>query len=62
MESVDSQLIGEIFKEDLDGYVCEVALDVGYHLEGEDYNNGLPKARLALEDVDCGWKKLCKWG
>lgn len=51
MEGVDSQLIGEIFKDELDGYVCEVALAVGYHLQGEDYNNGLPKARLALEDV-----------
>ena len=51
MEGVDSQLIGDIFKEELDGYVCEVALAMGYHLDGEDYNNGLPKARRALEDV-----------
>jgi nitroreductase/dihydropteridine reductase len=51
MEGVDSELIGEIFKEELDGFVCETALALGYHLEGEDYNNGLPKARLALENV-----------
>lgn len=51
MEGVDSKLIGEVFKEELDGYVCEVALAMGYHLEGEDYNNGRPKARLAMDDV-----------
>ncbi len=51
MEGVDSELIGEIFKEELNGFVCEVAMALGYHLEGEDYNSGLPKARLALEDV-----------
>ena len=51
MEGVDSELIGEIFKEELGGFVCEVALALGYHLEGEDFNNGLPKARLAMEDV-----------
>ena len=51
MEGVDSELIGEIFKEELGGYVCDVALAMGYHLDGGDYNHGLPKARLALEDV-----------
>lgn len=51
MEGVDSELIGEIFKDELDGYVCEVALAIGYHQDGEDYNHGLPKSRLAIEDV-----------
>jgi nitroreductase/dihydropteridine reductase len=51
MEGVDSEMIGEIFEEELDGYVCEVALALGYHLDGGDYNNGLPKARLPLEEV-----------
>ena len=51
MEGIDTELIGEIFKPELDGYVCEVALALGYHLEGEDYNYGQPKARLDLEDV-----------
>lgn len=51
MEGVDAELIGEIFKDELDGYECSFALAMGYHLEGEDYNNGLPKARLALDDV-----------
>lgn len=51
MEGVDSALIGEAFKEELDGFVCEAALAIGYHLEGEDYNHGLPKARMAIEDI-----------
>jgi len=51
MEGVDSKLIGEVFKDDLDGYVCDFALAMGYHKEGEDYNHGLPKARLPIDDV-----------
>lgn len=51
MEGVDAELIGEIFKDELDGYVCDFALALGYHKEGEDYNHGLPKARLPIEDV-----------
>lgn len=51
MEGVDKDLIGEVFHKELGGYVCEVALALGYHLEGQDYNHGLPKARLPLEDV-----------
>lgn len=50
MEGVDAELIGEIFKEELNGYVCDIALAMGYHSE-EDYNYGLPKARLALDDI-----------
>jgi nitroreductase/dihydropteridine reductase len=51
MEGVDAKLIGEAFKDELDGHVCEVALAIGYHQDGADYNHGLPKARLALEDI-----------
>ncbi len=51
MEGVDSQMIGEEFKQELDGHVCEVALAIGYHKDGEDYNHGLPKSRLSMEDV-----------
>ena len=51
MEGVDMDLIGQEFSEELDGHVCEVALAMGYFLEGEDYNYGLPKSRLAAEDV-----------
>ncbi|UTT86567.1 nitroreductase family protein [Vibrio pelagius] len=51
MEGVDSTLIGEKFSEELEGHVVDVALAIGYHKDGEDYNHGLPKARLALEQV-----------
>ncbi|KJY89431.1 flavin reductase [Vibrio neptunius] len=51
MEGVDPELIGEEFKQELDGFVCDFALALGYHKDGEDYNHGLPKARLPLEDV-----------
>ncbi|MFT6924785.1 MAG: nitroreductase/dihydropteridine reductase [Psychromonas sp.] len=51
MEGVDGEMIGKIFKEELNGYVCQFALAMGYHSETEDYNYGLPKARLAAFDV-----------
>ncbi len=51
MEGIDSALIGEEFKEELDGHVCDVALAIGYHKDDEDFNYSLPKARLALDDV-----------
>lgn len=51
MEGVDPELIGELFKDELNGYVCDVALAMGYHKDGEDYNHGLPKARLPESDV-----------
>ena len=51
MEGVDSELIGQAFEQELDGHVCTVALSMGYRKEGEDYNYGLPKARLPLEEV-----------
>ncbi|GAL11498.1 1-deoxy-D-xylulose 5-phosphate synthase [Vibrio astriarenae] len=51
MEGVDGELIGELFKDELDGHVCELALSMGYHKDGEDYNFGLPKARLAREQI-----------
>jgi len=51
MEGVDSELIGEIFAEELDGFECTVALAIGYHHSSEDYNASLPKSRLVLEKV-----------
>ncbi|TFH92282.1 NAD(P)H-dependent oxidoreductase [Vibrio ouci] len=51
MEGVDGELIGKAFSEELEGHVCELALSIGYHKDGEDYNHGLPKARLAMDDV-----------
>ncbi|CAH0536457.1 NAD(P)H-dependent oxidoreductase [Vibrio marisflavi] len=51
MEGIDSELISELFKEELDGHRCEVALAIGYHHKDEDYNAKLPKSRLAREQV-----------
>lgn len=51
MEGVDAELISKEFAAELDGHVCEVALSIGYHEQNGDYNHGLPKARLAIEDV-----------
>ena len=51
MEGVDSELLGDIFEKELDGHVCEVALAMGYHKEGEDWNYGLPKARLPQDKI-----------
>ncbi|MGB2077504.1 MAG: nitroreductase family protein [Pseudoalteromonas tetraodonis] len=51
MEGVDAQLIGEEFASELDGYVCDVALALGYHDAEEDYNAKLPKSRLSKEQV-----------
>lgn len=51
MEGVDPEMISEIFAEELGGYECHVAVAMGYHLDGEDYNYGLPKARLPQEDI-----------
>ncbi|MDA0128242.1 nitroreductase family protein [Vibrio sp. MarTm2] len=51
MEGVDPELIGQIFEQELDGHICEVALAIGYHQDGEDYNHGLPKARMHMDDV-----------
>lgn len=51
MEGVDSELIGELFADELDGYVCDVALAIGYHDEEQDYNLKLPKSRLPLDSI-----------
>ncbi|RLV61469.1 NAD(P)H-dependent oxidoreductase [Parashewanella curva] len=51
MEGVVPQLIGEEFAAELGGFECDFALAMGYHLDGEDYNHGRPKARLPIEDV-----------
>ncbi|MDN3653331.1 NAD(P)H-dependent oxidoreductase [Thalassotalea ponticola] len=51
MEGIDSALIGEVFADELDGYVCNVALAIGYHHPTEDYNATLPKSRLDIDSV-----------
>lgn len=51
MEGIDSELIGKLFKEELEGYQCDVALAIGYNDPEYDYNAKLPKSRLAREEV-----------
>ncbi|WP_077337834.1 nitroreductase family protein [Pseudocolwellia agarivorans] len=51
MEGVDAELISEIFAKELDGYLCDAALVLGYHDKAEDYNAKLPKSRLPLEKI-----------
>lgn len=51
MEGVDSELIGEIFKDELGGYICEAAIVLGYHDTEADYNAKLPKSRLPAQDL-----------
>jgi nitroreductase/dihydropteridine reductase len=51
MEGVDSDLISKEFAVELDGYVSEVALAIGYRDTETDYNIAPPKSRLAMEDV-----------
>lgn len=50
MEGIDAELISEVFADELQGYVCEVALVVGYH-HPDDFNSKLPKSRLPREEV-----------
>ncbi len=50
MEGLDHELIVQEFEEELDGYVCHVALVLGYH-HPDDLNSQLPKSRLPREDV-----------
>jgi len=51
LEGIDIDLVNEAFKNELDGYQCDVALAIGYHHPEEDYNAKLPKSRLGLEKV-----------
>ena len=51
LEGIDSALVEEAFKEELEGYKCPVALAIGYHHEREDFNATLPKTRLSLESI-----------
>jgi nitroreductase / dihydropteridine reductase len=50
MESIDTDLVNEEFKKELDGYQCDVALLIGYH-HSDDYNSELPKSRHHLENI-----------
>jgi nitroreductase/dihydropteridine reductase len=51
MEGIDTDLVNEEFKKELDGYQCDVALAIGYHHPEEDYNSKLPKSRHRLDNI-----------
>ncbi|HHG8775225.1 TPA: hypothetical protein ACPYU1_004679 [Raoultella planticola] len=51
MEGVDTERLAVLFKNELDGHVCEVALAMGYRKDGEDDNYGLPKTHLAIDNI-----------
>ncbi|AZG73816.1 nitroreductase family protein [Shewanella livingstonensis] len=51
MEGIDIEMVGQIFAKELDGYICDVALVLGYHSPEEDYNAALPKSRFTKEQV-----------
>ncbi|MFI3246711.1 MAG: nitroreductase family protein [Ferrimonas sp.] len=51
MEGVDTALISQEFASELDGYVCPIALAMGYHLDGEDYNRDLAKIRRPMDAI-----------
>ena len=51
LEGIDIDLVNEEFREELDGYQCDLALAIGYHHPENDYNAKLPKSRLSLDSV-----------
>lgn len=51
LEGIDSELVGEIFADELEGYECDVALAMGYHHKELDFNAPLPKSRFPKEQV-----------
>ncbi len=51
MEGIDIDLVNEEFKNELDGYQCDVALAIGYHHPEDDFNSKLPKSRHRLENI-----------
>ena len=51
MEGIDADMVSQEFAAELDGYVSDVALAIGYRDTENDYNIAPPKSRLAMEDV-----------
>ncbi len=51
MEGIDTDLVNEEFKKELDGFQCDVALAIGYHHPEDDFNAKLPKSRRSLESI-----------
>ena len=51
MEGIDTDLVNSVFKAELDGYQCDVALAIGYSDADQDYNAKLTKSRRSLESI-----------
>ena len=51
MEGIDTGLISQEFKNELNGYQCDVALAIGHHHPQEDYNAKLIKSRRSLGNI-----------
>ena len=51
LEGINVPLINKEFKQELNGYQCDVALAIGYHHPEEDFNAKLPKSRRNAEDI-----------
>ncbi len=51
LEGIDTKLVNEEFKKELDGHQCNVSLAIGYSHPTEDKNLNLPKSRLSMDDV-----------
>ncbi|MCK5386113.1 MAG: nitroreductase family protein [Gammaproteobacteria bacterium] len=50
IEGIDTELVNEEFRKELNGYWCDVALAIGYH-HPDDYNAKLPKSRLGMDSI-----------
>jgi len=46
LEGIDIERVAKEFAPELDGYVCNFALAIGYRHPTDDYNEKLPKSRL----------------
>ncbi len=51
LEGIDTDLVNQEFRNELDGYQCDVALAIGYQHPEDDYNATLPKSRLSLGSI-----------
>jgi len=51
MEGIDTDLVNEEFKKELDGFQCDVALAIENHHFQEDYNAKLPTSRRNLDSI-----------
>jgi len=50
MEGIDTDAINATFSKELDGYLCNFALSIGYRKD-DDFNANIPKSRLKISDI-----------